>query len=142
MNSAMNEVVNAIKKGNRFLISAHVNLEGDSLGSQLAMRELLKGLGKESSIVDADPVPEHYKFLPNTNEVLDRAPKNLKFYAALILDCPNLKRIGRASDLISKDMVVINVDHHISNENFGHINWVDPNASSAGEMVYKLFKEA
>lgn len=141
MNPAMNEVVNAIKKGKRYLISAHVNLEGDSLGSQLAARELLKGLGKEVEIVDADPVPEQYKFLPNTNEVSDKASGNLKFDVALILDCPTLKRIGKVSGLISKDMVVINVDHHISNENFGHINWVDPNASSAGEMVYKLFKE-
>lgn len=141
MNPAMNEVIEAIKRGRRFLISAHVNLEGDSLGSQLAAKELLRGLGKEAAIIDADPVPEQYKFLPNTNEVLNKAPKNLKFDAALILDCPTLKRIGKVSDLISKDMVVINVDHHVSNENFGHINWVDPDASSAGEMVYKLFKE-
>ena len=55
----MKEVIAAIKKHKKFLITAHVNLEGDSLGSQLAMKELLAAMGKESVIVDSDPVPDH-----------------------------------------------------------------------------------
>lgn len=137
----MREVIEAIKKNNRFLITAHVNLEGDSLGSQLAMKELLESMGKQAFIIDSDPVPEHYKFLPRAEEISNKIDKKLDFDAALILDCPTLKRIGKVRDLISKDKFVINIDHHISNEEFGSVNWVEPNASSAGEMVYRLFKE-
>jgi len=137
----MKKVIEAIKKFNTFLITAHINLEGDSLGSQLAMKELLQRLGKTAYIVDSDAVPEHYKFLPKADEVSNKIDKTLGFDAALILDCPTLKRIGKVRDLLSKDKFVINVDHHISNEKFGTVNWVEPNASSAGEMVYKLFKE-
>lgn len=137
----MKEVIEAIKKYNSFLITSHVNLEGDSLGSQLAMKELLQNLGKVAFIVDSDPVPEHYKFLPQADGILNNIDKQKKFDAALVLDCPTLNRAGRVRDLISKDKPIINIDHHISNEKFGKVNWVDTNASSAGEMVYRIFKE-
>ena len=137
----MKKVIEAIRKYRRFLITAHINLEGDSLGSQLAMKELLKGLGKEGYIVDSDAVPGHYKFLPGADEVSNKIDRKLAFDAMLVLDCPTLKRIGNVRELIRKDRPVINIDHHVSNEVFGDINWVEPHASSAGEMVYKLFKE-
>lgn len=136
----MDQVIEAIKKWNNFLITAHVNPEGDSLGSQLAMKELLDGLGKKSFIFDSDPVPGHFKFLPKSNIVMNKMAKEIRFDAALVLDCPTLKRTGKVADVI-KDAAIINIDHHISNEKFGKINWVDSRASSAGEMVYRLFKE-
>ncbi len=136
----MEKVIEAIRKYNKFLITAHVNLEGDSLGSQLGMKALLDSLGKTAVIVDNDPVPDHYKFLPKAGEVSNDLSAKLDFEAALVLDCPTLKRIGKVKDVISGKFIV-NIDHHISNEKFGQINWVDPNASSAGEMVYKIYKE-
>jgi bifunctional oligoribonuclease and PAP phosphatase NrnA len=139
----MLEVIEAIKKGKRFLITAHVNLEGDALGSQLAMKELLTGMGKEAFILDSDPVPEHYRFLPKAAEVSGRFDKVGAFDAAIVLDCPTLNRTGKTGDVIKAGGVpIINIDHHISNEKFGDVNWVEPNASSAGEMVFRLFKEA
>lgn len=139
----MKAVIEAIKNNKKFLITAHVNLEGDSLGSQLAMKELLIGMGKSAFILDNDPVPEHYRFLPKAGEVSNRMDKAEDFDAAVVLDCPTLKRTGKVKDIITKSpKLVINIDHHISNEKFGGINWVDPHASSAGEMVYRLFKEA
>lgn len=136
----MQEVIAAIRKHKRFLISAHINPEGDSLCSQLAMKELLAAIGKEAVIVNNDPVPEHYKFLPGINKLSTDLSKKMDFDAALILDCPTLKRVGGVAGMISKGKTIINIDHHISSERFGDVNWVDPNASSTGEMVYKLFK--
>lgn len=136
----MNQVIEAIKKYKRFLITAHVNLEGDSLGSQLAMKELLEKLGKNAFIYDSDPVPEHYKFLPKAGDVMNKIDESAVFDAALVLDCPTLRRTGKVAGFI-KDKFIINIDHHISNEKFGKINWVDAEASSAGEMVYALFKK-
>lgn len=138
----MKEIIEAIKKNSSFLITAHINLEGDSLGSQLAMKELLTGMGKSAHIIDGDKVPDHYKFLPKVDEISNNVDINRDFDVAIVLDCPTLKRTGRAGKLIKdKAKLVINIDHHVSNENFADINWVEPNASSAGEMVYKLYKE-
>jgi bifunctional oligoribonuclease and PAP phosphatase NrnA len=136
----MQEVIAAIKKHKKFLISAHVNPEGDSLCSQLAMKELLKALGKEVAIVNNDTPPEHYKFLPGIGTISTDLTQKIDFDAVVILDCPTLKRIGGVAELIGKEKFVINIDHHISSEKYGNVNWIDPNASSAGEMVYKLFK--
>ncbi|MDP3791173.1 MAG: bifunctional oligoribonuclease/PAP phosphatase NrnA [Candidatus Omnitrophota bacterium] len=139
----MKEVIEAIKKNNKFLITAHVNLEGDALGSQLAMKELLIGMGKSAYILDNDVVPEHYRFLPKAQEVSNDIGAVKDFDVAVVLDCPTLKRTGKVGDLIKeKAKLIINVDHHISNEKFGDINWVDPLASSAGEMVFRLYREA
>lgn len=136
------QVIEAIKKHEKFLITAHVNLEGDSLGSQLAMKELLVGMGKEAYILDDDSVPDHYKFLPKVADVFNKQDKNIGFDAAVVLDCPTLKRIGKIKEIIKKNApFIINIDHHISNEKFGDINWVEPKMSSAGEMVYHLFKD-
>lgn len=138
----MRKVIEAIKKGKSFLITAHVNLEGDALGSQLAMKELLMSMGKKAFILDSDPVPEHYRFLPKAAEVSDELDKAGAFDAAIVLDCPTLERTGKVGDIIKARAVpVINIDHHVSNEDFGDVNWVEPNASSAGEMVFRLFKE-
>ncbi len=137
----MKQVIEAIKKHRKFLITAHVNLEGDSIGSQLAMKELLKKLGKTAFILDSDPVPEHYKFLPKADEMMTDGSRGKDFEVAMVLDCPTLKRTGSVGGLIGKEKVIVNIDHHISNEKFGTINWVDPNASSTGEMIYKLFKK-
>ncbi|MBI4974486.1 MAG: bifunctional oligoribonuclease/PAP phosphatase NrnA [Candidatus Omnitrophica bacterium] len=137
------EVIGAINRCRRFLITAHINLEGDSIGSQLAIRELLNAMGKTAFIIDSDPVPAHYKFLPKANEISNKIDKKMDYDAAVVVDCPTLKRTGKVAELISKNKnkVVINIDHHVSNERFGDVNWVDPNASSAGELVFKLFKE-
>lgn len=135
----MDQVLKAIRENKRFLITAHVNLEGDSLGSQLAMKELIECLGKEAFIYDADEVPGHLRFLPGSGEVLNKITAKHGFDAALVLDCPTLKRVGSVAEAV-KGKPIINIDHHISNEKFGDVNWVDAKASSAGEMVYRLFK--
>jgi phosphoesterase RecJ-like protein len=137
----MQKVIEAIKRHNRFLIAAHVNPEGDSLCSQLAMKELLHILGKTASIINHDAVPEHYRFLPKADEISTDIRKKIDFDAAIILDCPTMKRIGNVKDLLSSGKPVINIDHHISSEKFGDVNWVDPHASSTGEMIYRLYKE-
>lgn len=138
----MKKVIAAIKKFKRFLITAHINQEGDALGSQLAMKELILSLGKEAVILDSDAVPEHYRFLPKADQISNDMNAKFDFDAAIVLDCPTLKRTGRVEDIIkARRRPVINIDHHISNEEFGNVNWVDPHASSAGEIVFKLYKE-
>ncbi len=136
----MKKVLETIKKNKRFLVTAHLNPEGDSLCSQLAMKALLESLGKEVVIVNHDEVPGHFKFLPKIDSISTSAPEEMDFDATIVLDCPNMRRVGNVEALIPKDKPIINIDHHVSNERFGTANWVDDRASSAGEMVYRIFK--
>ena len=136
------KIVKAIKNSNSFIITSHINPEGDSLGSQLAMASLLKAMNKRFIVVDNDKVPKHYAFLPDSKIISNDIKKcKGRFDAGIVLDCPNLRRTGRVKEVITNADTIINIDHHVSNEYFGDINWVKKDASCVGEMVYRLYKE-
>jgi len=134
------EIKTAIKRFDRFLVSAHINPEGDSIGSQIAMASLLRRLGKEVLVMNESPVPHLLRFMNGAENISKEIPRNFNFQAAIILDCPDLTRVGKVSECIDKGATVINIDHHVSNVNFGKYNWVDTGSSSVGEMVFELFK--
>jgi len=137
----VNAVADKIKRGRSFLVSAHVNLEGDALGSGLALYFLLKKLGKKAVVCNNDPTPAIYRFLPGHEVIRHVLHENESFDAALIADCSDSSRTGRIKDYLSRAKCIINIDHHVSNTFFGDINWVDAAASSACEMLYKLCRK-
>ncbi|MCX5709590.1 MAG: bifunctional oligoribonuclease/PAP phosphatase NrnA [Candidatus Omnitrophica bacterium] len=133
----------AVRKNNSFVITAHVNPEGDALGSQIAFYNLLKKLGKEAVILDEDAVPSEYEFLPGQELVRKfkyNPRRRIGFDCLVVLDSSDLKRTGEVWRVNQEKKIVLNIDHHISNIKFGDVNWVEPLTSSASEMVYKLFK--
>lgn len=139
------EVAEAIRKYDDYLITSHINVEGDAIGSEIALFYMAKQLGKNAIMVNDDPVPDRYRFLPSWDKIIIGSNIGVKKYSNVIIaDCPTIERSGRIALLFKAPKVkinVINIDHHVSNENFGDFNWVDPDASSAGEMVYKLYRE-
>ncbi|MFA6357653.1 MAG: bifunctional oligoribonuclease/PAP phosphatase NrnA [Candidatus Omnitrophota bacterium] len=139
----LNEVCAAIKKYNKFLITAHTSPEGDALGSELGFYSLIKSLGKEGTIINEDKVPYGYDFLCGNKpiQLLSRESQSVKFDCFVALDCADLKRTGEVYKLNKFNQPILNIDHHISNQKFGDINWVDPQASSCSEMVFKLYKK-
>ena len=142
---SIREVADAIKKYDNYLITSHINVEGDAIGSEIAIYYMAKQLGKNAIMVNSDPVPERYTFLPSHEKIIIGNNIGVKKYSnVIIVDCPTVERSGKISTLLKSSEVkinIINIDHHVSNENFGNFNWVNPDASSCGEMVYKLYKE-
>lgn len=138
----LNSIVEAIKDNKKSLVLSHQNPDGDTLGSMLVLGALLKKMGHIIDHVICDPVPEVYKFLPFTNLVKTPGDKDLQknYELAFSLDCGSLKRLGKSKDLWLAAKTTINIDHHISNENFAKINWINPEATSTGQMVYWLAK--
>lgn len=137
---SIKSISKAIEKFNRFLISAHINPEGDAIGSELALASLLRRLGKKVIILNESPVPHILRFMKGTDDILKEAPRNLDFDAAIVLDCPSMSRLGNVLPYVPDDKIVFNIDHHVSNEDFGKYNWVDADTSSTGEMIFELFK--
>ncbi|MDD5449741.1 MAG: bifunctional oligoribonuclease/PAP phosphatase NrnA [Candidatus Omnitrophica bacterium] len=140
MNKGLNAALKAIKSRNNFLITSHVNMEGDAVGSQLAMADILKKLGKRYIILDNDPVPSMFNFLLGAEKIRNRLGKNDKFDAIISVDCPIAERTGNVARHFRNAKVIINIDHHVSNSNFGDFVWVDPKMSSGGEMLYHIYK--
>ena len=140
---AFNAVLNVIKQNHRFLVTTHHNPDADALDSALAMALFLKSKGKQVCVLNEDECPEWLKFLPATSMFKKAGDvKSLDYDAAIVLDCGDLKRIGTVRRLIKKDKPLVNIDHHITNDRFGSINVILPQASSTCEMVFSLFKEA
>ena len=140
--NTLSEFCRALKHHKRFLLACHVAPEGDAIGSLLAADSLLRRLGKKTFMVNEDAFPERLPCLSSRGwHLRDEVLKPGNFDAALLTDCPTLERIGRVRELLGPDTIIFNVDHHISNNLFGHHNYVKPKAAATGEVVYDLFKQ-
>lgn len=123
-----------------FLISAHERLDGDAVGSELALGHMLRSLGKEVTIYNQDPTPENYLFLPGSDRIVQELPPLAPLEAAFILDCSELQRIGMEAARVGTIPTLINIDHHVSNAPFCDVRLVDPQASSTGELIFRLLR--
>jgi phosphoesterase RecJ-like protein len=134
----------ALAAARSVLIVSHIDPDGDAIGTQLAFGQYLEQLGKQVWLVRDSDIPEKYKFLPGVERIKPVAElhPDHAIDTALILECPNMKRIGSAGKLLTPGVTVINIDHHRDNDYFGTINWVDIRPSSVGEMAYEFFVQA
>lgn len=140
MNKGLKAAIKEIKKHRSFIVTSHINMEGDAVGSQLAMADILKKMGKRCVILDNDPVPAQFLFLDGAKKAKTRLEKEESFDAVIAVDCPVAQRAGRVADYFNRVKTVINIDHHVSNTGFGDVVWVEPGMSSGGEMLYHMYK--
>ncbi|MFH1530586.1 MAG: NUDIX domain-containing protein [Pseudomonadota bacterium] len=135
-----------ILQGKRFLITTHVNPDGDGLGSQLALARVLRRLGSEVVLVNADPVARRFRFLYEAGELptaADRKTIGLHAWAdtLVVLDTGEFKRLGRVAPLAKRmagRRVVL--DHHVNEDirDADDASVTDATFSSTGEMTYRL----
>jgi phosphoesterase RecJ-like protein len=136
----LNKIIGIINNCQSFLITSHVRSDGDAIGSEMAMYQMLKHMGKIAVVYNQDETPGNYRFLPGTEEIVHTLPDLERYEVAVVLDCSDLERIGDEASRIVAVKRIINIDHHISNGNFGGFSYVDHQASSTGELLYRLIK--
>jgi len=138
---ALQKAVEFLREGDRFLVTAHRNVDGDGLASLLACGMLLERMGKSYEMVLHDPIPdERYSFLPGFTRVRSpRTPLPWSPGRAVVLDTPTLERLGDVASLLPGRGSVLNIDHHEDNNLFGGINLVLTEVSSTCEVLYSLF---
>jgi phosphoesterase RecJ-like protein len=134
----LNRISELIGRGRDFLITSHERLDGDALGSELALYHLLKAMGKQATVYNQDATPENYRFLPGSDTIVHVLPPLETFDAAFVLDCSDLPRVGRDAGRIATVRQLINIDHHVSNGGFCDATLIDPQASSTGELLFRL----
>jgi bifunctional oligoribonuclease and PAP phosphatase NrnA len=140
----LSKIVGRLRQGGRVLISSHVSPDGDSIGSQLSMYDLCKLCNCEPMIVNHDSAVPRYLFLAKHGlvNVYGSGKTYPRFDCAVLLEAPEISRIGDVQKLLDPDCLVINIDHHADNTRYGQINYVDAKAEAVGMMVYALFHEA
>lgn len=136
----LNKIGNIIKEKKNFALVCHASPDGDSLGSMLGLSSCLIEMGKNADVFVENIVPKKYSFLPGSMEIKGVEEAKAKYDCIFVLDCGDLDRLGICKEIVYKADVIVNIDHHLTNDLFGQINFVDTNASSVGEIIYQLLK--
>lgn len=136
MSKTVLDIADALASCATVLISVHRSPDGDALGSQLALMLALEKLGKRVSVHNLDPVPEIYRFLPQTARITSGAAPAGSFDGFVVLDA-DPPRTG-LFDGKYPARSLINIDHHVTNPLEWPLTWLDAQASATGEMIYRL----
>ncbi|MBA4391059.1 MAG: hypothetical protein C0399_08985 [Syntrophus sp. (in: bacteria)] len=128
-----------INDGKKFLITSHIDPDGDALGSVFSLFWAMKSLGKDPLVYLKDQVPYRYDFLPRPPDMVHQLPQDV-YDAVFVLDCGSLFRIGDGYEQVKSMGTIVCIDHHETNEAFGTINLVERSASSTAEILYGLYK--
>ncbi len=123
-----------------FVAASHLNPEGDAIGALLGIKLVLESMGKTCYAYNGDPVPENTAFLPATRDIIRNIEEVPPVQAAIVLDCGDMERPGKDFVSFAGSLPLLNIDHHRTNTLFGDVNWVEPHASSTGEMIAKLVR--
>jgi phosphoesterase RecJ-like protein len=137
-----------VSRHRRFLLTTHINPDGDGLGSEVAMALWLAANGKTPHIVNDSVLPPAFAFLARhaSFETFEPELAERRFTesdAVIVLDTSNRQRIGRLAPLLDQHAIpVAVVDHHVSHaRGFGQVNVIEPEASATGEILYDLIRE-
>ncbi|MBE3571642.1 MAG: bifunctional oligoribonuclease/PAP phosphatase NrnA [Moorella humiferrea] len=127
---------------NDVAVVSHVIPDGDCLGSTLALALALRQRGAKVTAINADPVPETFRFLPGWETIV--SPEKVDEIPSLLVmvDSTDMERGGEVfSGWREKAEMIINIDHHVSNTRFGHLNLVDGGAAATAELIYAVLKK-
>lgn len=130
----------------RFVLTTHMNPDGDGLGSEVGLALYLQSQGKDVTVLNDGAVPPNFEFLARlfpmqpfdetwAREVVDGAE------VVILLDTAVRPRLGRVAPLLSREgLEIVILDHHLGEPKFGSLAIVVPGACAAGELVYDFVR--
>jgi phosphoesterase RecJ-like protein len=138
----LDAVADTIRANERFLVVTHENPDGDALGSMLGLALGLRALRKDivMYLSGGAPTPAEYRFL-DLADVRRELPDDLEERVLLAVDCANERRIGEQNTGVDRAKLVVNIDHHHDNSEFGDVNLIVADASSTSEIVRDILRE-
>jgi len=128
----------------RFVLTTHVNPDGDGLGTEVAIARYLQKLGKQATILNYSATPDNYLFLANLHPIFQFEPSQHAHIiedaeVILVMDTNHPDRlVDMKSVLLSSKAVKICIDHHLEPGDFADLYILDESSTSTGEIVYRL----
>lgn len=116
---------------NNILIVSHVRPDGDAIGALLALGLGLQNAGKTVQMVLNDGIPASFRHLEG-HQLVKKEPQG-EFDLFVTVDCADFKRTGKQFENFRKPD--INIDHHVTNERFGEINLIEPEAVATSAIL-------
>jgi phosphoesterase RecJ-like protein len=133
-----------IETHTRFVLTTHVNPDGDGLGTEVAIARYLQKLGKQATILNYSATPDNYLFLANLHPIYQFDPSKHTHIiedaqVILVLDTNHPDRlVNMKSALLSSQAVKICIDHHPEPGDFADLYILDESSTSTGEIVFRL----
>lgn len=139
----MEKILNEINESKTIGIAGHVRPDGDCVGSCMALYLYLKNNLPDTFQIDVylEEIPKRYDIIKDINVIKQVNENNTIYDLFISLDSGSLDRLGMAETYFNQAKTTINIDHHISNTEFGIDNHVIPDSSSTCEVLFELFDE-
>ena len=140
LDRALDAAAAAITGAETVTLACHVSQDGDALGSLLAMHHLCRANGVDSVATWPEPfeVAPHYQFLPGLDLATKPDDVDAEPEVLITFDCGDVRRLGSLEPMANAAGVLVVVDHHASNDRYGEINLVDPDAAASAVLVRRL----
>ena len=135
-------IADRIRRAQRLGVFGHIGPDGDALGTALALAIAARDQGKQAWASFGAPfsVPESFRFLPLETLVSPaEVPADLDLVVAV--DVGSSERLGSLAGVARKADALVVLDHHRSNEGFGDVAWIDPDAAASAQMAVDLLDE-
>lgn len=132
------KAVDALRSARRVLVTMHRSPDGDALGSTLGLAAALREMGREVVVYNPDPPPYNLSFLPGATAIVRTLGPDEAFDATVVCDAGAAHRLGPDVPPAPRRGIFVNLDHHLTTDPFGDVNYVDPHAAAVGVLVYKL----
>ena len=142
MTTSLDKIAAALSDGKRFLLMTHEDPDGDGIGSMLALGKSLRDAGKKVALLAQKPILPPLNLLKGADEIVTTLDSDRDFDVIVALDCAERGRLGAFENYLENHRLIINIDHHETNDYFGTLNLIEPESSSAGELVFGLIQAA
>ena len=129
---------NFIDEANTIAISAHINPDGDALGSALGLRKSLELYGKKADVIKISQVDDYLKFLPQIENYKEPSQKEYDLF--IIVDCSEFDRIDKAIEICKKSKKVLVIDHHKGGSIETDLNIIHSDSPASCELIYEIIK--
>ncbi len=130
-------VVELFKRYNKIFVAAHIVPDGDCLGSALGLTWALRKIGKTVTVTCNDHVSNSFMYLAGFSELSPKVPTDEELL--VFVDGSAADRFGPAYDpKLFNGRPVLAIDHHVTNEHFAPINFIDTHAASTAEIIYRF----
>ncbi len=140
MNLNFDTISDALREARTVGVASHLRPDADALGSTIAFALWLRDCGKEVVAYNEEGSTSKFHYLP-CHEIVSLPPNApQKFDAFVALDTSVKNRLGSVLEAIAPGTPILNIDHHISNENFGDVNYIDPSAPATGQILVEFFQ--
>ncbi|TBL77773.1 DHH family phosphoesterase [Paenibacillus thalictri] len=123
-----------------FLVVAHVQPDGDAAGSTFAVGWMLRQLGKTYTLINEGRMPEKFMFMAGDQPIMNGMANtpDRTFSSIISVDCADHERIGAVRAFFGEHALLLNIDHHATNDRFGQVNLVREDAAATVEVLFDL----